>query len=304
MPVSRLYSMRCDMDQNKPEKLLIVTGLSGAGMSSALKSLEDLGYEVFDNFPLTLVEPLLEQSDSAHRTIAIGIDTRTRGFMPTELAATAKKHHAELLFITCDDAILQKRFTETRRRHPMAKDRPVIDGIRREHKILEPLKAEANHVIDTTSLSIHDLRRMIEQRFSLGESRLMVTVMSFGYKNGLPREADIVMDVRFLRNPHWDEKLRPMTGKNENVCAYISEDENLEPFMEGFTRLLNGVLPRYTHEGKNYLTIAIGCTGGKHRSVFITERIAESLREQGYQTHIAHRDMPVQAKATPLEPEL
>jgi UPF0042 nucleotide-binding protein len=273
-------------------KLLIVTGLSGAGMSSALKSLEDLGYEVIDNFPLSLVEPLLEQEESTGKSIAIGIDSRTRGFNPSDLVAMAEKYSAELLYVTCDDAVLQKRFTETRRRHPVAKDRPVSDGIRREHELLEPLKDKADHIIDTTNLSIHDLRRMMEERFALGESRLMVTLMSFGYKNGLPREADIVMDVRFLRNPHWDESLRPLTGRDEKVGDYIDEDENLNPFLNNFRKLLETVLPRYSHEGKNYLTVALGCTGGKHRSVYVSEKIAETLKSRGINVHVTHRDIP------------
>ncbi len=280
------------MDVNKTHKMIVVTGLSGAGMSSALKSLEDLGYEVIDNFPLSMVSPLMEDEGSAGRAMAVGIDSRTRGFQAQALIDIAQRYGAELLFITCEDAVLQKRFTETRRRHPLAKDRPVIDGIRRERELLEPLRSGAEHIIDTTSLSIHDLRRMMEERFALGRSGLMITVMSFGYKNGLPREADIVMDVRFLRNPHWDESLRPLTGQHKDVCAYIEKDENLAKFLENFEKLLETALPRYAHEGKNYLTVAIGCTGGKHRSVYVAERIAGQLREQGHQVHVTHRDVP------------
>ncbi|NCC20931.1 MAG: RNase adapter RapZ [Alphaproteobacteria bacterium] len=275
-----------------PEKLLIVTGLSGAGMSSALKSLEDFGYEVLDNFPIPLLDPLLDQEETEGRRIAVGIDSRTRGFSPVALIDTVDRRGAELLFMTCDDAVLQKRFTETRRKHPMAKDKPVKDGIRLEHTLLEPVQARAHLVIDTSGLSIHDLRRMMEGYYGSPEGRLTTTIMSFGYRNGLPREADIVMDVRFLRNPHWDPKLKPLTGKQKKVGAYIEEDENFAPFIENLKKTLAVALPRYAHEGKTYLTIAIGCTGGKHRSVYVAERLAEWLEHRKLPVHIVHRDMP------------
>jgi UPF0042 nucleotide-binding protein len=273
-------------------KLLIVTGLSGAGMSSALKSLEDVGYEVLDNFPLSLIDPLLSQGASDAKNIAIGIDARTRGFDPSELLKTIENYGAELLFITCDDTILQKRFTETRRRHPLAKDRTVKEGIKLEHELLAPVQDRADYVIDTTSLSIHDLRRMTQSLFAPGQSRLMTTIMSFGYKNGLPREADSVIDVRFLKNPHWEEDLKPLTGKDRKVMDYINEDESIAPFLANLKHMLEITLPLYNHEGKNYLTIAFGCTGGKHRSVFIAEIIAGWLKQNGQQAHVIHRDMP------------
>ena len=272
------------------KKLLIVTGLSGAGMSSALKALEDTGYEVLDNFPLSLVRPLLAQKESEGRRIAIGIDSRTRGFDPGALVSFVDESGAELLFLTCEDNELQRRFTETRRRHPLARDKPVRDGIRLEHNLLEPLRQRAHMTIDTSGLSIHDLRRMIGGTYAPGETKITITVMSFGYKNGLPREADIVMDVRFLRNPHWDEKLKPLTGKDKKVGAYIEEDGNFAPFLESFKKTLSVALPRYAHEGKNYLTIAIGCTGGRHRSVYIAETLGAWLSERGYAAHITHRD--------------
>lgn len=275
-----------------PDRLVIVTGLSGAGKSCALKVLEDLGYEVIDNFPLSLMEPLLAQEASHGRNMAVGIDTRTRGFNPEALVSMKDRYKAKLLFITCDDQILQKRFTETRRSHPMAKDRPVGDGITCEHELLSPLASAADNVIDTTSLSIHDLKRNITGIFSLEEAGLMITIMSFGYKNGLPRESDLVLDVRFLKNPHWDEALRPLTGQTSEVGEYIEQDENFAPFLETFHSLLDITIPRYAHEGKNYLTVAIGCTGGKHRSVYVTEKTADEFRRKGYKIHITHRDMP------------
>lgn len=272
--------------------LIIVTGLSGAGMSSALKALEDIGYEVLDNFPLSMMDDLL--SEETPNPIAIGIDSRTRNFDPLKLKEAVKNHKAILCFMTCKHSVLQKRFTETRRKHPMAKDRPVSDGINKEIDLLKPLKDAADQIIDTTDLSIHDLRRMMAGYFAVeGGQQLSVTLTSFGFKNGVPRESDIVMDVRFLRNPHWDKDLKPLTGQNKEVAAYIAEDESFEDFIDNFKRLIEPLLARYTHEGKSYLTIAIGCTGGKHRSVFTVETLHKWLKNLAVNTHIHHRDMPV-----------
>lgn len=274
------------------QKLLIITGLSGAGMSSALKSLEDIGYEVLDNFPLTLIEQLLEKPSG--KPIAIGVDSRTRNFSATKLKKAVKEHQAKLAFITCKNSVLQKRFTETRRKHPLAKDRPVSDGIQKEQELMAPLKEQADFIIDTTELSIHDLRRKIESYFAQDQQqRLAVTLVSFGFRHGIPRDADIVMDVRFLKNPHWDKKLKPLTGKDKKVGAYIAEDENFEPFIENFQNMMEPLLGRYSHEGKSYLTIAIGCTGGKHRSVFVAQKLAQWFKKLGIKNHIKHRDIPI-----------
>lgn len=272
--------------------LLIVTGLSGAGMSSSLKHLEDLGYEVFDNFPLSLVTPLIEDTQDKNRPIAIGIDTRTRGFDPESLIDEVKSKQARLLFVTADDTILQKRFTETRRRHPMAKDRPASSGIKMEQEWLHELKDKADDVIDTSMLSVHDLRRVLEERYGTTKKKnLTITLMSFGYKYGTPREADITMDVRFLKNPHWIPELKPLTGLDNAVGNYIEEDEALSPFLDHFKSLLEPLLPRYAHEGKSYLTVAFGCTGGKHRSVYCAQNLAPWLESQGLAPNIFHRDI-------------
>ncbi|MCF8495802.1 MAG: RNase adapter RapZ [Alphaproteobacteria bacterium] len=272
--------------------LLIVTGLSGAGMSSVLKILEDLGYEVFDNFPLPLVESLLAEEQTPARPVAIGIDTRARGFDPGKLAEISQKLKARLIFMTCDDAILQKRFTQTRRRHPLAGEKSVRSGIRKEHEILQTLEAEADVTIDTTELGLQDLRQKLKGLFDLEDtSRLTLNLMSFGFRYGPPREADIVMDVRFLQNPHWVPALKDKTGKNEEVGAYIREDPAFPAFMEHFKNLLDTVLPRHAHEGKSYLTVAIGCTGGRHRSVYIVETLKPWLAEKGFYTHMEHRDL-------------
>lgn len=277
---------------SKEKQLIIVTGLSGAGMSSALKSLEDIGYEVIDNFPLTLLGDLLKTKSS--KPIAIGVDSRTRNFSPTKLKKVVKDYQAKLIFMTCKHSVLQKRFTETRRKHPLAQDRPVSDGINKEVDLLAILKESAALVIDTTEMSIHDLRRMIEGHFAASaDSKLAVTITSFGFKNGLPRDADIVMDVRFLKNPHWDKKLKPLTGLNKDVGNYIVSDESFAPFLENFQNMLAPLLSRYNHEGKSYLTIAIGCTGGKHRSVYVVECLKKWFKKQGINAHINHRDMPI-----------
>lgn len=283
------------MKSKQAQDLIIVTGFSGAGMSSVLKTLEDLGFEVFDNFPLSLVESLLQDPEKPGTPIAIGIDTRARGFSEASVLETVSTHRAQLLFLTCDESTLQKRFTETRRKHPLAGRETVIAGIEREKTILGGLQNKAHLTIDTTHLSIHDLKHLLKGHFDLkNQDLLSVTLMSFGFRGGLPRQADIVMDVRFLQNPHWDENLRPKTGKDKDVGDYIRQDDAFAPFIQNFERLLETVLPRYAQEGKTYLTIAIGCTGGRHRSVFTVETLGKWLRNQGIAVNIDHRDLPPQ----------
>lgn len=272
-------------------KILIVTGLSGAGMSSALKSLEDMGYEVFDNFPPALIDPLLADTKADDRPLAVGIDSRARGFDPATLLQMTERVKARLLFITADDAVLQKRFTETRRRHPMAKDRPVTAGIKKEQEMLHSLRREADVTIDTTDLSVHDLKRQLEGHFGLAQRKMTVSLMSFGFRFGVPREADIIMDVRFLDNPHWVGDLKPLTGLDAAVGAYIEKDNDFAPFCAGLKAMLEPLLPRYAAEGKSYLTIALGCTGGRHRSVYSVEKLKPWLESQGLAVNVVHRDI-------------
>jgi len=199
---------------------------------------------------------------------------------------------ARLVFLECSDEALQRRFTETRRRHPLAVDRPVTDGIKREREMLWRLRDQADQVFDTSLLSIHDLRRVIGGHFRIDASAgLTLFITSFSYRHGVPREADLVFDARFLANPHWDVTLRPLTGQDQAVADYIGRDAALQPFMGHMQALLLPLLPRYQHEGKSYLTIAIGCTGGRHRSVFVAEQLATALAVHGYVTGIGHRDM-------------
>lgn len=277
---------------SSPPSLLIVTGLSGAGMSSSLKVLEDLGYEVFDNFPLPLIDELVAKTPEGGKPIALGIDTRSRGFDTNGIIEKVQQYGARLLFVTADETVLQKRFTETRRVHPLAADRPVSAGIKRELALLYPLREIADPLIDTTELSIHDLRRVLKGYFGENEGgRLNITLMSFGFKNGLPREADIVMDVRFLKNPHWEPNLKPLTGQDKEVQQYVAGDAAFAPFLENFKAMLEPLLERYRHEGKNYLTVAIGCTGGKHRSVFVVETLQNWLQQKSVNPSIEHRDL-------------
>ncbi|WP_342236116.1 RNase adapter RapZ [Inquilinus sp. OTU3971] len=277
-------------------RLVLVTGLSGAGHSTTLKTLEDLGHEAIDNLPIVLLGPLVDHAD---RPMAVTIDTRTRGFsveaLEAEIAALRARGDVDvrLLFVDADDEVLQRRFTETRRRHPLATDRPVADGIRRERLELYPLRLLADVVVDTSLTNPQDLRRLIEGHFGLDTAPgLYVTVMSFSFKRGLPREADLVFDVRFLDNPHWVPDLRPQTGQDPAVQAMIRRDAQFDPFMTSLFGLLEPLLPRYNREGKSYLTIAVGCTGGKHRSVFVAETLAAWLDGQGTRRGLVHRDMP------------
>lgn len=287
-------------DEDRANKIVVVTGMSGAGISSALKALEDRHYEVFDNFPLSFIPELCsqtreqdDQEEPVKKGLAIGVDTRTRGFSPQRVLETVKAIGARLVFITCDDPVLYKRFTETRRRHPLAAERTVSYGIEKEQKLLAQLKDNADIMIDTSDKSIHDLRHMLERFLSLkSDDNLTISLVSFGFRHGVPREADIVMDVRFLKNPHWDLTLKPKTGLDENVGDYIRSDEDFAPFFEGFKAMLRPLLPRYRQEGKSYLTIAVGCTGGKHRSVFTVESLRKWMEEQGVQAFAEHRDMP------------
>ncbi|MEE4349249.1 MAG: RNase adapter RapZ [Pacificimonas sp.] len=281
--------------------LLVVTGMSGAGKSTALNALEDQGFEVVDNLPLSLVRHLLETAAAAPalqaRPLAVGIDTRTRRFNADEVAQKIRSLNEDgfptrLLFVDCAGGELIQRFSETRRRHPLALDRPAGDGIAQEREILAPLRRWADVVIDTTDYSVHDLRRAVQQKFTDGsEQALTVTIQSFGYSRGLPRDADLVFDMRFLANPHWEDALRPLTGKDEAVGTYVAADPRFDAIFARIAELIEVLLPAYRAEGKSYLTVAIGCTGGRHRSVYTAERLAEYLREAGASPMVTHRDL-------------
>ena len=280
-----------------PGRVLLVTGMSGAGRSTALKTLEDMGYEAFDNLPLSLVPALIESIAADARAIVVGADLRTRGFAiesmlePLDAVVGRTGRELKVLFIDCDDEPLQRRYTETRRPHPLAGDRPVTDGIRLERRVVSALRDRADLVIDTSNLSAADLKRLLTGHFTLAASGLRLFVTSFAYRHGIPRDADLIFDVRFLRNPHYVPELRQLTGRHLAVAAHIERDPHLAPFLAGLWRLLEPLLPRYEQEGKTYLTIAIGCTGGRHRSVYVAERLAAQLGGAGLWVELAHRDL-------------
>ncbi|HYC03382.1 MAG TPA: RNase adapter RapZ [Azospirillaceae bacterium] len=295
-------------------RIVLVTGLSGAGLSTAMKTLEDLGYEAVDNLRLSLLTALVLQAEDL--PLAVGIDSRTRDFSADALLSEMGKlqRHGgldvRLLYLEAADEVLQRRYTETRRPHPQALDRPVPDGIQFERTLLSPLKDHADVVIDTSALSIHDARRLLTGHFRLDDDpSLHVFVTSFSFRHGVPREADLVFDVRFLDNPHWDPDLRPLTGNDPAVGAYVERDPDFRGFFDNLTRLLAPLLPRYVREGKSYLTVAVGCTGGRHRSVFIANRLARWLDGQGCKVGLSHRDLerpgpaPEPARPASLSPQ-
>ncbi len=278
-------------------RVLLVTGVSGAGKSSALKALEDLGYEAVDNVPISLMGRLVGPGDFPH-PIAVGIDIRTRDFDAEaflgEIDALVERRDTtvELVFLDCDDDVLGRRYEETRRRHPLAVDRPVSDGIRRERQLIGPLRERADRIIDTSDMSLGDFKGVLDGHFGAAEAPgLAVFVTSFAYRHGLPRDADLVFDVRFLKNPHYDPALRPLTGRDQAVAAHIAEDDGFDPFFERLCDFLEPLLERYAAEGKSYLTIAFGCTGGRHRSVFVAERLAGWLNGLGQTIQLRHRDL-------------
>lgn len=287
-------------------RVLLVTGMSGAGRSTTLKLLEDMGWESFDNLPAALVPALIDSTAADSPAIAVGADTRTRGFaaatMLETLAGVVARGGRDLVvvFVDCDDERLERRYRETRRPHPLAGDRPIMDGIRRERQLLFPLRDHADLVIDTSTLTTTNLKRLLAGHFALDPCGLRIFVTSFAYRHGVPRDADLVLDVRFLENPHYVEGLRRLTGRDPAVAAYIAADAGFKPFFDRLWGLLHPLLPRYETSGKTYLTVAIGCTGGRHRSVYVAERLARCLRDAGWRTELAHRDLSVPAAGAPL----
>jgi RNase adapter protein RapZ len=286
-------------DVSRPARvpLLVVTGMSGAGRSTALKALEDMGYEAVDNLPLSLLPNLVR---AEHATpLAVGLDVRTRDFAVPALVESLDKVVAEqdraleIVFLDCDDELLERRYTETRRRHPLAQDRPVADGITLERQRLWPLRGRADLVIDSSSLAPGDLKRILLGHYALGgeAAGMFIYILSFAYRHGLPRNADLVFDVRFLRNPHYVDALRRKTGRDEAVGAYIEEDPEFHNLYGALRHWVEEALPAFEREGKTYLTVAIGCTGGRHRSVYCAERLARWLKEAGRRVEIAHRDI-------------
>jgi RNase adapter protein RapZ len=287
-------------------RVILVTGMSGAGRSTALKTLEDTGYEAVDNLPLSLAPALIESAAADAPAIAVGADARTRGFAIESMLETLDEvvgrtaRELEVLFIDCDDERLERRYTETRRPHPLAGDRPVMDGIRLERRLVSALRDRADLVLDTSNLTVADLKRLLTGHFALENGGLRVFVTSFAYRYGIPRDADLIFDVRFLNNPHYVPDLQPLTGRDPAVAAHIEQDPDFPPFFAGLWRLLHSLLPRYEREGKAYLTIGIGCTGGRHRSVYVAERLSAQLRAAGLRTELAHRDLLLSGSLAPV----
>ncbi len=282
---------------NTQRRVVLVTGPSGAGRSTAIHVLEDLGFEAIDNLPMGLLTRLLDGPEPAS-PMALGIDARNREFSTIgfiELIAKLgrmEKVDLATLYLDCSDEVLLRRFSETRRRHPVATDAGPETGIHQEKELLQPIREIADTLIDTSALNVHQLREEVERWFApQGGRHLAVSIESFSYKRGLPRGLDMVFDCRFLANPYWRPELRAADGRNPDVASYVQADKNYAPFVDRVNDLLTVLLPAFRAEGKAHLSVAFGCTGGQHRSVAVAEAVAKALANQGQQVAIRHREM-------------
>lgn len=281
-------------------EIVVLSGMSGAGKTAALHCFEDLGYFCVDNMPPPLIEPFVELCERAgpeHSRVALVVDARTRDFLARlehVLSSLRQRGRAtEVLFFDAAADVLQQRFSETRRPHPLAGEGGVVDGIEVERERLEPVRKLADRVIDTTSFTVHDLRDFIEERYAgEGDRELKITVVSFGYRNGLPQNADLVFDLRFLPNPHYIPELRELTGLDKPVRLFVESRAESREFLERLEQLLRFLMPEYVREGKTYLTVAFGCTAGRHRSAAIATRVGEMLEGLGHEVSVSHRDLP------------
>ena len=286
----------------EPQRILLVTGMLGAGKTTVLRELEDLGWEALDNFPIRFLRRLIgkegERSEGDNTPLAIGFDCRTRGFQPEEIIARVKQLAARgdlqvtTLFLDCSGAELERRFDETRRRHHLAHDLPVGAGIAAERELLAPLRRWADMLIDTTRFSQNELKQAIRERFAEQSPKgVTVTVSSFGFARGVPPAADLVFDMRFLDNPHWVPELREQTGLDAPVGEHVESDPAFAPAFARIRDLLVELLPRYAAQGKTYVNVAVGCTGGRHRSVYMAEKLAAALRDAGFAPTVLHRNL-------------
>lgn len=280
-------------------ELVIITGISGAGKASALRVFEDLGYYCVDNLPLDLIPQFAEltvQSGENRRT-ALVVDVRegaTLEQLPAKLKSVRRLIPTQVLFLEASEPVLLRRYSETRRPHPLGQDSPVRASLSAERRRLKPIRAIADLVLDTSRFNVHELRSHLVDRFQKqpGTKNILVSCVSFGFKHGVPEDADLVFDVRFLPNPHFVPEFRPLTGRDPKVARYIRGFPQTREFIKRISELLVYLLPHYIHEGKSYLTIGFGCTGGQHRSVMIAEDVGKHLRQGGYRVKVGHRDSP------------
>lgn len=281
------------------KRLVVVSGLAGAGKSTAARALEDLGFFVVDNLPPALIETLVSLADSAGgelRRIALIVDAREAAFLkdfgPTWDRLKATEHELTLLFLDCTDDVLIRRFKETRRLHPLDEGDGVAEAIKRERGLLDDVRQRADIIVNTQDTSVHELKRKVSERFAEAVTRTpQLTLMSFGFKHGLPPELDLCFDVRFLPNPYFIEDLRPLTGQQQPVRDYVLQQDDAKRFLDKAQDMAEFLLPRYAQEGKAYVTLAIGCTGGRHRSVALTEALAKRLEGEERPVRVVHRDV-------------
>lgn len=281
--------------QPETPELVIITGLSGSGKGTVLKCLEDLGYYAVDNLPIGLIPKFAELTLSSHTYAALVVDIREGEELqrfPTMFQRIRRKVPTRLVFLEADDETIIRRFSETRRPHPLGTERSVSRSIRAERQLLAPIRALADHIVNTSKFNVHELREMMAETFRGGrdQSNIMVNVTSFGYRNGVPPDSDLVFDVRFLPNPNYIPQFKGLTGRNPSVARYIRSFPQTVEFIDRISDLLIYLLPHYIREGKSYLTIAFGCTGGRHRSVMIADEIRKRLARAGFKVKATHRD--------------
>lgn len=284
-------------------KLVVITGLSGAGKSHALKCFEDVGYFCIDNLPPALLPTFVElchQQGGEIKNVALGIDIRERVFFADLIGILQRLkdlgHSVELLFLEARDAVLVRRFSESRRPHPLLPELPVLEGVRFEKERLAEIRAHADRIIDTSNLSVHDLRDLLSRHFSKEQAsrRLTISLITFGYKFGVPYDIDLLFDVRFLRNPYFVPDLKPLTGEDPRVRSYVLDDPDAKGFLDRLEQLFTFLIPLFERERRSYLNVGIGCTGGRHRSVVVAKRLQESFSAAGYHVTLSHRDLTKQ----------